>query len=75
MEKVIFESKVLPDGHLYCPDELVRKKNAKFKVIATFEKTNLEASEREIELSAINDTSEDFLSNEELDYYLKLKEL
>jgi hypothetical protein len=36
---------------------------------------DLKASDREIELAAINDTSEDFLSEEELNYYMKLKEL
>ncbi|MFH1941777.1 MAG: hypothetical protein ABIL68_06695 [bacterium] len=35
---------------------------------------NLGASDREIELSALGDTSEDFLSEEELDYYLNLEE-
>lgn len=33
------------------------------------------ASENEIELSAIHDVSEDFLSEEEINYYLKLKDL
>lgn len=76
MKKMVFESKILPDGHLYCPDELARKKNAHFEVIATFRETDLlEASEPEIELSAINDTSDDFLTEEELSYYLSLKEL
>jgi len=73
MERMVFESKVLPDGHLYCPDELARERNAHFKVIVTFEKTDLlEASEREVELSAINDTYGDYLSEEEVDYYLSL---
>lgn len=76
MEKMVFESKVLPDGHLYCPDELAQKKNAHFKVIVTFEKTDLlEASEHEVELSAVNDISEEYLSKEELNYYFSLKEL
>lgn len=74
MEKVVFESKVLPDGHLYCPDKLAQKKNAHFKVIATFEDNYIEACEHEIELSTLNDVSEDFLSKEELSYYLNLKE-
>ena len=26
MEKKVFESRVLPDGHLYCPEELARGK-------------------------------------------------
>lgn len=74
MKKLIFESKLLPDGHLYCPKELAHK-NAHFKVVVTFEETALEASEHEIELSAIHDVSEDFLSEEEVNYYLKLEEL
>lgn len=36
---------------------------------------NLDASDSEIELSAISDQSEDFISQEELDYYLKLEDL
>ena len=28
MQKLIFESNLLPDGHLYCPDEIASKKNA-----------------------------------------------
>lgn len=75
MKKTVFKSKLLPDGHLYCPNELAQKKNAHFKVIVTFEETELEASEHEVELSAINDASKDFLSEEELNYYLNLKEL
>jgi hypothetical protein len=75
MKKLVFESKLLPDGHLYCPKELAHKKNAYFKVVVTFEETAIEASEHEIELSTINDVSEDFLSEEELNYYLKLEDL
>ena len=75
MKKMVFESKLLADGHLYCPDEISQKKNVHFKVIASFEETEPEASEREIELSAMNDASEDFLSEEELKYYLNLKDL
>ncbi len=74
MEKLVFESKVLSDGHLYCPQGLAHKKNARFKVVVTFEEIN-GTSEQEIELSAINDVSEDFLSEEELNYYLNLEEL
>ncbi|MFQ5677641.1 MAG: hypothetical protein ACE5G1_17260 [bacterium] len=36
---------------------------------------DLKASEKEIELAGVKDTSEDFLSEEELNYYLKLEEL
>lgn len=75
MGKVVFESKLLPDGHLYCPEKLAQKKNTHFKVIATFDGNYLEANDLDVELSALNDVSEDFLSEEELSYYLKLKEL
>ncbi len=34
-----------------------------------------ETAEDDIRLSAVTDTSEDFLSEEELDYYLNLEEL
>ncbi len=72
MNKAVFESKLLPNGHLYCPEEFVNKKNALFKVIVTFEDTGIE---HETELSAVNDISDDFLSKEELDYYFNLEEL
>ena len=36
---------------------------------------DLKASDKEIELASITDTSEDYLSKEELDYYLKLEDL
>ena len=75
MKKMVFKSKLLPDGHLFCPDEVVQKKNAHFKVTVTFEETEFEAAEHEVELSAIKDASEDFLSKEELNYYLNLKDL
>ena len=75
METLAFESKLLPDGHLYCPKEVARKKNVKFKVIVTFEDEKVEASDHDIELSAINDVSDDFLSEEELNYYLNLEEV
>ena len=51
------------------------EKNVHFQVIVTFKETELEASEHEVELSAIQDASEDFLSEEELNYYLNLKDL
>ena len=73
MKNLVFKSKLLPDGHLYCPEELIHKKHVNFKVVVTFEKTDLEASEYEIEKSNINDVSEDFLSEEELNYYLNLE--
>ena len=75
MKNLVFESKLLPDGHLYCPREFAHKKHVNFKVVVTFEETDLEASEHEIEISNINDVSEDFLSEKELNYYLNLEAL
>ena len=65
-----FESRLLPDGHLYCPEEFIKTKSAHFKVIVIFEDSDVEASENDIELSNIMDTSHDVLSEEELNYYL-----
>jgi len=73
MNTVTFESQLLPGGYLYCPKEFTRKQNARFKVIVVFEES--EASDHEIELSATKDISNDFLSQEEINYYLNLEEL
>ncbi len=75
MNAVTFESKLLPDGHLYCPKEFAQKNNALFKVTVIFEESETEVSENNIELSAIIDNSTDFLSEEELKYYTGLEEL
>ena len=74
MKEIIFESKLLPDGHLHCPEEIAKKKNARFKVIAYIEETEDLVTEQEIELAAVQDLSEDFLSEDELNYYLNLDE-
>lgn len=75
MNTATFESKLLPDGHLYCPKEFSHNKNALFKVFVIFEDNEKNASDTDIELSAISDNSEDFLSEEEVRYYLDLEEL
>lgn len=75
METVVFESRLLPDGHLYCPEEFVKNKNIRFKVVVTFEKIYPEATDRDIERTAIHDVSDEFLTDEEVSYYLNLKEL
>ncbi len=69
-----YDSRLLPDGHLYCPEEFVKKKNAHFKVIVIFEDSDVEASENDIEISSMMDISNDFLSEEEMNYYLNLEE-
>ena len=43
MNTQTFESRLLPDGHLYCPKEFVKKKNAHFKVIVILEDTDVGA--------------------------------
>jgi hypothetical protein len=75
METVVFESRLLPDGHLYCPEEFVKNKNIRFKVVVIFEKIYPEATDRDIEQAAIHDVSDESLSDEEINYYLNLKEL
>jgi len=75
METVVFESRLLPDGHLYCPEKFVKNKNIRFKVVVIFEKTYLEATDRDIERTAVHDVSDEFLTDEEINYYLNLKEL
>ena len=40
-----------------------------------FEDINIEASDQDIELSSIEDISNDLLSKEELNYYLNLEDL
>jgi hypothetical protein len=75
MNKTVFESQLLPDGHLYCPNEFRSVKGATFKVIVTFDDTSTEPSESDIELSALHDNSVDFLSEDELNYYFNLEEL
>ena len=46
----------------------------RFKVIVIFDETGDQNIEREIEVSVVTDVSEDFLSEEELNYYLNLDE-
>jgi len=66
MSLTTFESQLLPEGNLYCPKEFTTSKNARFFV---------EATNQEIEICALMDISNDFLSQEELQYYLNLEEL
>ena len=75
MKTAVFETSLLPDGHLDCPPEFVHSKNARFQVLVTFESEDATASGQEIELAAVHDVSEDLLSKEELSYYLDLEEL
>lgn len=74
MQEAVFDSRLLKDGHLYCPKEFA-KPEAKFKVIVTLPDKEVEdASESDIEMVSAADNSDDFLSHEELEYYLSLDE-
>ncbi len=68
----VFDSHVLPDGHLACPQEFLHQKNVQFKVLVFLDDVEQEASEVDIELAAVQDTGDDFVSQEELNYYLAL---
>lgn len=74
MNTLIFDSQLLSDGHLSCPEEFIHKKNVQFKVLVIFEEIEQEASDRDVEQATIQDTSDEFLSQQELDYYLALED-
>jgi hypothetical protein len=69
MHEIVFESQLLKDGHLYCPKEYATPR-AKFKVIVTL--PDKYATDSEIELASVIDNSDEFLSEEELNYYMSL---
>jgi hypothetical protein len=69
MQEIVFDSQLLKDGHLFCPKEYARPE-ARFKVIVSL--PDLNVTDGEIEMAAVTDSPDDFLSKEELDYYLNL---
>lgn len=69
MRESVFNSKLLEDGHLYCPKKFAVK-DAKFKVIVSIPQDN--ASDSEIEMASTIDNPDDFLTEEEIKYYLLL---
>lgn len=71
MNEVVFDSQLLADGHLYCPKEYATPK-AKFKVIVSLPDKN--ATDSDIEMASVVDQSDDFLSEEEVEYYMSLDE-
>jgi hypothetical protein len=72
MNTLIFDTQLLPDGHLDCPQEFAHKPSIQFKVIAIFEEQERVASDQDIERAAIHDTFNEYLTSEELNYYLAL---
>jgi len=74
MNTLVFDSQLLSDGHLSCPKEFIHRKNVQFKVLVIFEDTEQEALDRDIECASIQDTSDEFLTQHELNYYLELED-
>jgi hypothetical protein len=72
---LVFDSQLLPDGHLTCPQEFIRKKNIQFKVLVIFEEPEGDATDQDIERAALQDKSNDILSDEEIQYYMSLEDL
>ncbi|MCH8317344.1 MAG: hypothetical protein IIA88_02410 [Bacteroidetes bacterium] len=68
MRESVFNSKLLKDGHLYCPKKFTVK-DAKFKVIISIPQDN--AIDSEIEMASTIDNQDDFLTEEEIKYYLQ----
>ena len=75
MNTRIFDSQLLPDGHLSCPEEFINKKNVQFKVLVIFQETEQEESDLDIEQATTQDTGDEFLTREEIDYYMKLDDI
>ena len=74
IRKLVFDSRLLPDGHLYCPKELIDKKNLQFKVVVSFEiEDDTEINGQEIRYTNLNDSPNHVLSEEVLEYYLNLE--
>lgn len=67
MYELVFDSKLSENGMLYCPKEFLFK-NAVYKVIVKVDDNDAV----DFEYSAIVDNSFDFLSEEEVNYYLNL---
>ncbi len=70
MYELTFDSKLSENGTLTCPKEFLFK-NASYKVIVNINDYDKEALDAEN--SAILDNSIDFLSKEEVNYYLNLE--
>jgi hypothetical protein len=71
MQEVVFETRLLEDGHLYCPPKYARSE-AKFKVIVSLPDDY--ARDADIELASAVDHADEFLSQEEIDFYMSLDE-
>jgi hypothetical protein len=73
MKTAVFETSLLPDGHLDCPEEFAHV-GARFKVFVSFGEADHRADDADLELAAVQDTGEDFLVEDEVAYYLSLED-
>lgn len=64
-----FETTIDDKGFLKCPKEYILK-DAKYKVLVTNDNDDILSDLKEV--SAVLDSEQDFLSNEEIEYYLAL---
>ncbi len=69
---LVFDSHMLPDGHLACPREFLHHKNVQFKVLVLLDEADHDASDADIELAAVHDVGDEFLSQEDVNFYLAL---
>lgn len=69
MTEIVFNTTLWKDGYLFCPKEFLFNE-AEYKVIVSLPQNN--ASSMVIELAAAKDNCREFLTKEELDYYMTL---
>jgi hypothetical protein len=71
MNEITFDSRLVEDGHLYCPEKYLLK-DAKYKVTVYLPEKDTE--DTEIDRISVLDDSEEYLSPEEINYYMNLKD-
>ncbi|HLP46716.1 MAG TPA: hypothetical protein VK186_20075 [Candidatus Deferrimicrobium sp.] len=71
MHEIIFKSQLLKDGHLSCPKKYAMPK-AIYKVVVSL--PDVTAADTDIEMASVVDQSDEFISEEELGYYMSLDE-
>jgi|GEM_PF-4104998 len=69
MTEIIFNTNLSKDGYLLCPKEYLFKE-AEYKVIVSFPQKL--ATDDEIEATAVSDNIEEYLTKEEINYYMRL---
>lgn len=69
MKEIIFNTKISKDGFLICPKEFLFD-GAEYKVIVSL--PSKIASSKDIEVTAVSDNSVEYLTKEEVNYYLTL---